>query len=102
MRQFLIQSAARREKLRQRSPGDKLHREVRTAVGERTELVDGHNARVLELSADPGFFDEPPDENRIVAVLLEQDLESQLAAQFRIPAAQDRPHSAPAISPKSW
>src|SRR5271165_6589764 len=50
---------------------------------------------MLELAADLGLLDEPADELRTLAVLVEQDLDSQLASQVRVPSPEDRPHAAP-------
>ena len=38
---------------------DELHRQERAAVGQGAGLVDGRDARVLELAGDPGLVDEP-------------------------------------------
>ena len=53
---------AGREQVGQRLPLDQLHGEVRPAVGEGAQLVDRHDARVLELAADLGLLDEPADQ----------------------------------------
>ena len=60
----------------------------------RAQLVDRDDARVLELAADLRLLDEPPDQLGAVAVLLQQDLDRQVAAQVPIPALEDRPHAA--------
>ena len=56
------------EQLGQRLPLDQLHAEERPAVGEGAQLVDRHDARVLELAADLRLLDEAADQVGVVAV----------------------------------
>ena len=46
---------------------DQLHREEGPAVGEGAQLVDRHDARVLELAADLRLLDEAADQLGVVA-----------------------------------
>ena len=64
------------------------------AVGEPAQLVDRDDPRVLELAADLGLLDEPADHLGVVAVLLQDDLDGQVAAEVDVAALEDRPHAA--------
>ena len=68
--------------------------EERPAVGEGAQLVDRHDARVLQLAADLGLLDEPADQVGVVAVRLEQDLDGQVAAEVGVAALEDGAHAA--------
>ena len=48
---------------------DQLHREVGAAVGEGAQLVDRHDARMLQLAGDLRLLDEAADQLGVVAVL---------------------------------
>ena len=48
------------------------------------ELVDGHDAGVLELAADLRLLDEPLQDVGPGGVLLAQDLERDVAAEVRV------------------
>ena len=63
-------------------------------VAELAELVDRDDSRVLELAADLRLLDEPADQLGVVAVLLEQDLDRQVAAQVGVTALEDGTHAA--------
>ena len=63
-------------------------------VAEPAELVDRDDSRVLELAADLRLLDEPADQLGVVAVLLEQDLDRQVAAQVVVTALEDGTHAA--------
>jgi hypothetical protein len=78
----------------QRSPLDEFHREIRPAISERTQLVDRHDAGILELPADLCFFDKSPDQFRLVLVAFEQDLHGQVAAQVRVAPLEHGSHPA--------
>ena len=83
--------------LQQRGQGsapDQLHRDIQPAVREPADLVDRDDTRVLELAADLGLLDEPADHLGVVAVLLQDDLDGQVAAEVDVPALEDRPHAA--------
>ena len=73
---------------------DQLHREVRPGVGESTQLVDRHDARVLELAGDLRLLDEPADQLGLVAVRLEQDLDGQVAAEVGVAPLEHGAHAA--------
>ena len=86
---------ALRQQRRQRPPLHQLHREIGPAVGERAQLVDRHDAGMLELAADLRFLHEPPHQLGLLLVALEQDLDRQVAAEVRVAALEHRPHPAP-------
>ena len=60
----------------------------------RPQLVDRHDAGVLELAGDLGLLDEPADQLGVVAVLLQQDLDGQVAAEVDVAALEHGPHAA--------
>ena len=72
---------------------DQLHGEE-GPVAEAAEVVDRHDAGVLQLAADLRLLDEPPRHLGPVGVLLQQHLDRQVAAQVDVAAAQHRPHAA--------
>ena len=91
--------------LQQRGQGaalDQLHGEVEPAVGEPAQLVDRDDPRVLELAADLRLLDEPADHLGVVAVLLQQHLDGQVAAEVDVAALEDRPHAAAGDLAESW
>ena len=101
-RQVVRRGWALREQRRQRPAFDQLHGEVGPAVGEGAELVDRHDAGVLELAADLRLLDEPATISGLSSWLSSRTL----TARSR-PRSGSRPRStAPmpprAISPKSW
>ena len=63
-------------------------------VAEPADVVDRHHARMLQLAADLGLFDEPPGDFGPIGVLLQQHLDGQVAAQVDVAAAQHGPHAA--------
>ncbi len=71
-----------------------LHREIGPAVGEGAQLVDRHNAGMLELAADLGLLHEPAHQLGLVLVALEQDLHRQVAAQVGVASLEHGPHAA--------
>ena len=50
------------QQVRQGASLDQLHGEEGPVVSERTQLIHRHDAGMLELAADLGFLDEPPDQ----------------------------------------
>ena len=75
---------------------DQLHREIRATIGEGAELVDRHDAGMLQLAGDPGLLDEASDEAGVVAVLVEEDLDGDVAADVAVAALEDGAHAAAA------
>ena len=73
---------------------DQLHGEIGPAIGEGAQLVDRHDAGVLELAADLGLLDEAADQFGLVLVALEQDLHGQVAAQVGVASLEHGPHAA--------
>ena len=69
-------------------------REERPQVGERPQLVDRHDAGVLELAADLRFLDEPSDHVGVVAEILPEHLEGDVAAQVGVAALEHGAHAA--------
>ena len=56
--------------------------------------MDRDDSRVLELTADPGLLEEALDQLGAVAVILEQHLDGQVAAEVPVPTSEDRAHAA--------
>ena len=85
-------------RLQQRGQGaapDQLHGDVEPPVGEPAQLVDRDDPRVLELAADLRLLDEPADHLGVVAVLLQEDLDGQVAAEVDVAALEHDAHAAP-------
>ncbi len=85
------------------SPLDEAHREVDARLCIEPELVDRHDARVIELARDLRLLEEArhaPSVDvgrrriRLRAVVPEDDLHRQLATEILVPHAQDRAHAA--------
>ena len=90
------------EDRRERLPFHQLHGEKRP-VAEPADVVDRHHARVLQLAADLGLFDEPPGDVGPIGVFLQQHLHRQIAAQVDVATAQHRPHAAAGdLAVESW
>jgi hypothetical protein len=68
--------------------------EVRPAVGEPAQLVDGHDAGVLQLPADLRLLHEALHQLRSLLVVLQQHLDGDLAAQFDVAALEHGAHAA--------
>ncbi len=81
------------ENRRERLPFHQLHREERP-VAEPADIVDWNHARVLELPANLGLFNEPAGDGRTVDVLLEEHLDGQVSAEVDVAASQHGPHAA--------
>ena len=73
---------------------DQLHGEERPAVGEGAQLVDRHDARVLELAADLRLLDEAADHLGAAAEVVAQDLDGNVAAQVGVAALEHLAHAA--------
>ena len=73
---------------------DQLHREVGTAVAEGAQLVNGHDAGMLQLAGDLGFLDEAANHVGLVAMRFEQNLHRQVATKVGIAALENGPHAA--------
>jgi hypothetical protein len=84
------------KQLSQRPALDQLHGEIGTAVTQLTQLIDGHHAGMLELTVYLRLLDETLVPAGVARVLLAQNLDRQIPAQGRIPAAEHLPHAAPA------
>ena len=70
-----------------------LHREVRAPVGAQPELVDRHDARMLELPTDLRLLDEALEHLGRLLMALEQELHGQVAAEVRVPGVQNDTHA---------
>ena len=81
------------EQGRQGLASHQLHGEERPAA-EAADVVNRHDARMLQLAADLRFLKEPPRHVRAAGVLLEQHLDREVSAQVDVSAAKDRPHAA--------
>src|SRR5262245_36587671 len=71
-----------------------LHREIGPLVREQAELVDGHDAGMLELAADLRLLDEAFQQLRFFRELLAQNLHRDVAAEVAVAALQDDSHAA--------
>ncbi len=78
----------------ERAALDELHREVRRVVGHQPELVHGHDARVLELSADLSLFDEALDDCGPLGELAVEHLGRDVASEIRVVSLEDHAHAA--------
>jgi len=76
------------------APEDQLHGEERAAVGERADLVNRRNRRVLELPRNERFFDEPPGRGAAGPEPLAQQLHRDLPVHGEVPRAVHQPHAA--------
>ncbi len=83
-----------RQQNRQGAALDQLHGEVRPVVGEGAQLVDRDHARVLQLSGDLRLLDEPADQVGLLTMLIEQDLDGQVAAEVAVAPLDDDAHAA--------
>ncbi len=73
---------------------DQLHGEVGATVGEGAQLVDRDDAGVLELAADLRLLDEAADEGGVVPVLLQEDLDGEVASEVLVSALEHGAHAA--------
>ena len=92
-RPVLVGASSRRQERRQRAAPHQLHRDEQPAVGQPAQLVDRHDARVLELPADLRLLDESPDHLGVVAMFLADHLDGQVAAEVEVAALEDGPHA---------
>jgi hypothetical protein len=72
-----------------------LHGEIGAIVGESANLVNGHNAGMLELGGDASFFEEADDKFGLIEVFIAKGFEGEDAIEFGIANAQDDAHAAP-------
>ncbi len=93
-RLFVLRTRALRQQSRQGATLDQLHGEVRPAIGERAQLVDRNHAGMLQLSGDLSLLDEPADQVWLVTMLLEQNLDGEVAAQVAVASLDDDAHAA--------
>ena len=84
------------QELRERPALDELHGEVGAFVGQGAQLVNGHDARVLELSGDLGLLEKAVDHFGAMAEVVAEDLDGQVAAEVAVAAAEDDAHAAAA------
>ena len=94
-RPVLVGAPSRRQQRRQGAAPDQLHRDEQPAVGQTPQLVDRDDPGVLELAADLRLLDEPADHLGVVAVLLPDHLDGQVAAEVEVASLEDRAHPAP-------
>jgi hypothetical protein len=88
-------SRARPDPLSERRPRDRLHHQVRQAVGWVDHRMDGHGVVVAEPRRELGLADQPAPVGR-PGLLGPEDLEGDLPAQRLVPGPVDDPHPAPA------
>ena len=91
---ILLDRLAPREHRRERPPLDQLHREERTLIGHQPQLVDRHDARVLQLAADLRFFDESLEDFGALGELGVGDLDRDVATELDVVPAQHDAHAA--------
>jgi hypothetical protein len=90
---LLARFASLSEGLGQSSAANDLHRKERSPVGV-AQLIDRHDAGMLQLSADLSLFDEALPQVRVVLVFLVQELDCYVAAKLLIVPAVHDPNSA--------
>src|SRR5262249_13376533 len=73
---------------------DQLHHQERAAVGERADVVDGGDGRVLELGGDAGLVEEPGGGRRVGPVAGLQELDGHVAVEGDLAGAVDDAHPA--------
>ena len=71
---------------------DLLHCVVPAPIGQSSNLVDGTNARVVQLGGDLGFFDEPGHQVPGAQELRPHDLHGEHAVQLSVSDPKDLPH----------
>src|SRR5207249_2176466 len=81
------------EQLGQCAAPDQFHGDVQPRVEEPAQLVDGDDARVLELAPDLGLFEEAADHLRVVEVPLQEDLDGHVAAQVHVATLEHDAHA---------
>jgi hypothetical protein len=79
---------------------DEPHRVIGTAAGIGAQPVNRDNSGVLQPAGDLGFHEEPLPAGRVVGVLVEDLLESDLAVQFLIQRHEHRPEPAAGVRPE--
>ena len=71
-----------------------LHGEVGPLVAGLAEVVDGHDAGVLQLAADLRFLDKALQQFGAAGMSLQHDLDSDVTTQVGIAALEDSAHAA--------
>ena len=93
-RQVVRRVGALLQQRRQSTPFYQLHGEVGPAVVKCAQLIDGHDAGMLELAADLCLFDESAAKVGVILVLFKQDLDREVAPQVRVASLEDGTHAA--------
>ncbi len=75
----------------ERLPLHELHCEEGALVGLQTQLVDGHDPRVLELPTDLRFFDEALEYLEVAEVAVVDHLERHVPTQIGVAALENLP-----------
>ena len=101
-RLLLSRARAVRQQNSQGAALDQLHGEIRPLIGEGAELVDRDHSGVLQLAGDLGLLDEPADQVGPLLMLLEQDLDGQVATEVAVAPLMITPMPPRATSPSSW
>jgi hypothetical protein len=81
---------------------DVLHRVEGLSFGGDSELVNGNNVRMLELSGELGFCDEALQFFRRKLVAAPQDLHCYRALDALVARTQDEPHAPSPSVPLMW
>ena len=74
---------------------DQLHCQEGPPVRQPTDLMHRRNARVLQLTGDPGLLEEPLDQRFAVSEPGAEDLDRDVSFQVLIDRLVDDPHPAP-------
>ncbi len=77
-----------------------LHGEVGAPIAKASQLVNRHDARVLQLATDLSLLHEPAHEVGIFLVRFKQDLDGQVAPEVGIASLQYGAHAAPGDFPE--
>ena len=86
---FALRVLAFLEQCGKRPSADKLHGEEGAAIRADAELVDGHDAGVLQLAFDLRLLEEPFDYVGAIPVLLSEELEGDVPAEVVIAGPVD-------------
>ncbi len=84
------------KQLGQGPPLDQFHGDVGPVAFEQAELVDRHDARMLELASDPRLGQEPSAQGRVAFAALAEQLDRHVPAEPIVPPPVNGPHAPPA------
>jgi hypothetical protein len=77
-------------------PFNKLHGQKRPAIRERSDLVHGRDAGVLQLTGDACLAEKPLGGERIGGIALGQQFDRDVAIEYHVTGAIDDAHTSAA------